>query len=99
MHLRRLHDADEFHPEFGLVFRQFVRLVSQRPRKVSGQTFGYQWAQSPNGSDNTIWLLSFYGRPEYFCTTFRAADIEGLTWEEELRRVQALTPPKGLLHI
>jgi hypothetical protein len=91
-HLSRQCDLDQFHPELGLglAFRQYVRLVSKRPRRLVAQTFGYQWAQSPYEVGDTAWLLWFYGRPEYLCTTFRAPVIpEGRTWEEELRRVQA----------
>jgi hypothetical protein len=75
LHFSRVREIEEVDPEAYLALQQFVTLLWQQPRKLSGGTFAYQWVQSPNGVDNTMWLLSFYGRTEYFCSTFAVADL------------------------
>ena len=50
--------------------REFVELLyHEAPPREIGKTFEYRWLQSPNGSSRSIWLLSFYEQPLYFCTT------------------------------
>ncbi len=50
--------------------REFVELLyDEAPPREVGKTFAYRWLQSPNGPSRSIWLLSFYEQPLYFCTT------------------------------
>lgn len=50
---------------------QFIDLISHEPLTEIGNVFGFRWIQSANGTDHTMWLFYFYGKLEYYCTTFR----------------------------
>jgi hypothetical protein len=69
LNLSRLNDASLAGTEFKQVALDSVALLKQEQTVTKGDTFSYRWLQSPNGPERTIWLLSFYGRDEYFCTT------------------------------
>lgn len=57
------------HPEIDLAHREFVAFLRQQPLEEMGPPFAFQWAQSPNEADQSMWLLYFYGRMEFFCHT------------------------------
>jgi hypothetical protein len=69
IHYSRLSDPKIRGTEFEQMVLEFVAVLSQKPVTDIGETFSYHWLQSPNGLDQTIWLLSFYGQEEYFCST------------------------------
>jgi hypothetical protein len=88
LQVSRFPDAYELHPEVELAIWQFVGLLLNEPAQSLGKAFSFRWIQSSNGVDNTLWLLYFYGRLEYFCSTFHVASLESTTLEEELRKVR-----------
>jgi hypothetical protein len=52
------------------VIPEFVGMLRRdAPEHKMGDAFSYRWLQSPNGADQTIWLLSFYGHDEFYCST------------------------------
>jgi 5-methylcytosine-specific restriction endonuclease McrA len=64
-------DYDEF-----LMFI-ITQLREQSERRAWGQVFGYSWVQSPNNSDQTWWLLDFYGATHYLCSTWNVTAPAG----------------------
>jgi hypothetical protein len=89
--VRRFRELASLHPELDLALREFVGLIAAEPLTEYGDVFGYRWAQSPNGPSNTMWLLYFYEQLEFYCTTFPAASLEGLTLEAEIERIRRAT--------
>ncbi len=85
----RFAELASLHPELDLALHEFVGLITAEPLMEYGDVFGYRWVQSPNGPSNTIWLLYFYQQLEFYCTTFPAGSLEGLTLEGEIQRIQA----------
>jgi len=72
--VRQAHFGREEHEFFdGIVFD----LRGERRRKW-GNTFGYAWVQSPNGTSMTWWLLEFYGSDRYVCSTVPTSDLKRL---------------------
>jgi hypothetical protein len=69
LNLSRLDDASLAGTEFKSVALDFIAMLRRETPVAKGDTFAYRWLQSPNGSERTIWLLTFYGQDEYFCTT------------------------------
>jgi hypothetical protein len=69
VHYSRLGEPMVNGTEFEKTLLQFVAMLRQETAVKIGETFSYRWLQSPNGPERTIWLLSFYGHDEYFCTT------------------------------
>lgn len=43
-------------------------LLNEKPERI-GDAFGFWHLWSPNGWARSLWLLEFYGRIEFFCTT------------------------------
>jgi len=86
----RFREMANLHPEMDLALREFVARIAAEPLTEHGDVFGYRWIQSPNGPSNTMWLLYFYERLEFLCTTFPAVSIEGLTLDGEIERVRAI---------
>jgi len=58
--------ADEFVAE----------LLKETPVRI-GDAFGLRHICPPNGWARSLWLLEFYGRIEYFCTTCQVSLLEG----------------------
>lgn len=69
LHLSRLNDGSLPDREFRNVVLDFIAMVRNEAPVTKGDTFAYRWLQSPNGSERTIWLLTFYGQDEYYCGT------------------------------
>lgn len=86
----RFREMANLHPEIDLALHEFIARITAEPLTEHGDVFGYRYLQSPNGPSHTMWLLYFYERLEFFCTTFSTASIEGLTLEEEIERVRAI---------
>lgn len=86
----RFREVANLHPEMDLALREFVARITTELLTEHGDVFGYRWIQSPNGPSRTMWLLYFYERLEFFCTTFPTASIEGSTLEEEIERARAI---------
>jgi hypothetical protein len=62
--LRHGRDADFF-----LFFISIIDELNNNPLRSWGDTFAYSWVQSPNGSEQTWWMLHFYGNPLFLCWT------------------------------
>jgi hypothetical protein len=61
-----------------------TRLMQSPQRRQWGDVFGYSWVQSPNDANATWWLLGFYGRTQYLCSTWNAAGAHD--WPHEAKR-------------
>ncbi|WP_412021930.1 hypothetical protein [Burkholderia cepacia] len=91
----RFREVANLHPEMDLALREFIALIAAEPITEHRDVFGYRWIQSPNGPSHTMWLLYFYEKLEFFCTTFSMTSIEELTLEGEIERVQTLAKGRG----
>lgn len=78
----RFAEMDRIHPEMGLAHREFVMMLSEQPVSQVGKVFAYRWAQSPNGVSQTMWLLYFFGRLEFFTSTVAVSARTGNLAEE-----------------
>jgi hypothetical protein len=84
----RFREVANLHPEMDLALREFLGMITAELLTKYGDVFSYRWVQSPNGQSNTMWLLYFYEQLEFYCTTFPAASLEGLTLEGEIERIR-----------
>jgi hypothetical protein len=69
LHVSRMSQLSRINRELFDVARQFIALVKKEPGHIQGTAFAFKWIQSPNGAHNTMWLLFFYGKLEFYCTT------------------------------
>lgn len=75
IHYSRFTDLGNISPEYDQALRDFIWLISSEQLTKVGNVFGYRWIQSPNGPSNTMWLLYFFGRLEFYCATYPDQDI------------------------
>jgi hypothetical protein len=69
IHHRRMYEVMRDFGENADFFPSIIGELNQNPLRSWGDVFAYSWVQSPNGSEQTWWMLHFYGNPLFLCWT------------------------------
>ncbi len=69
IHHRRMEEVIRHFGQDADFFPFIIDELNNSSLRSWGDAFSYSWVQSPNGSEQTWWMLHFYGNPLFLCWT------------------------------
>ena len=92
VNIERMDEARAWDPKLAQALCEVIAHTAEKKRHMVGTTFAYQFAAWPTGSQSVAWLLYFYGRLEFVCTSFlRNSDDRWL--DEDTARIMGMPGP------